>query len=178
MTAINYHGKLKGTAQVLEALYAIPKNQQLAAKQLYMQSCSMESFPIDIIYLFPNLELLNLSYNRMSSIPYQIYLLENLEYLFVGRCLVSLPHSLTKLKKLKIVDFVFHENHEPRNEKLPLNNRYSLFYRRIEYFETSRKLANFLLTLRYKRAAYLLNKVPKDVVKIIAKIVAQTRDTA
>jgi len=71
--------------------------------RLNLRKKKLKSIPPEV-FLFKNLNYLELSSNRINNIPKEISSLANLQYLYIGKNKIeSIPIELTQLKHLKVL---------------------------------------------------------------------------
>lgn len=81
------------------------QNRNIVGLSLFKME--LEEFPLEILYLH-NLQMLNLAWNSLDSIPPSISSLQLLRELdLIGNHILNIPETIVKLKNLEVIDLSF-----------------------------------------------------------------------
>ena len=89
----------------------------LTITELHMDGCHLNQMPLWIVTHTPNLKILGLDNNTISTLPDAIAQLPQLEFLFLEHNkLIELPHSLPYLTRLRYLSLSYNQlKHVPEN---------------------------------------------------------------
>lgn len=89
----------------------------LTTTELHMDNCHLNQMPLWIVTQTPNLKILGLDNNTISTLPDAIAQLPQLEFLFLQHNqLIELPHSLPYLTRLRYLSLSYNQlTHVPPN---------------------------------------------------------------
>lgn len=101
------------------------KSGQLAGIKRLSLAEDLRSFPLEILSLADSLEILDLSNNQLTSIPYEITQLKKLKILFASNNLFeTLPASLGQCENLEMIGFKTNQIKQVPAESLPAKLRW------------------------------------------------------
>jgi hypothetical protein len=107
--------------QTLEQL----KNGQLKGAKHIKIIADLTEFPLEILDLADTLEVLDLSFNKLSSLPVNFYKLRKLKIAFFSNNIFTeLPKVLGKCKSLEMIGFKSNHLKIVSEESLPVNTRW------------------------------------------------------
>lgn len=105
-------------------LQQLKNNEVGPVKRLQMVE-QLTEFPPEILTLKDSLEVLDLSNNKLSSLPDEFDQLEKLKIIFLSQnCFTELPHVLGRCKSLEMIGFKSNQITAVRSKSLPLSTRW------------------------------------------------------